>query len=158
MNEQQTFLTREGYKKLESELEYLRTTRRQQVAHRLHEALSEGPILENAELEEARNEQAFLEGRILMIESMLRNAVIIEEEKHPHEIVGLGSYVTVTEVNDSEIPETYHIVGSAEADPIKGLISNESPLGQALIGRKEGETAEVNAPDGVLVFKIVGIR
>jgi transcription elongation factor GreA len=158
MNERQTFLTREGHQKLESELKYLRTTRRQEVAHRLHEALAEGPILENAELEEARNEQAFLEGRILIVESMLRNAVIIEEEQHPREIVGLGSYVTVTEVDDSEIPETYHIVGSAEADPIRGLISNESPLGQALIGCKVGETTEVNAPDGVLVFKIVGIR
>ena len=158
MNEQQTFLTREGYQKLENELKYLRTTRRQEVAHRLHEALAEGPILENAELEEARNEQAFLEGRILIVEGLLRNAVIIEEGQHSHEIVGLGSYVTVTEVNDSEVPETYYIVGSAEAVPIKGLISNESPLGQALIGHKVGETAKVNAPDGVLAFKIVGIR
>lgn len=158
MNERSTFLTREGCQNLESELKYLRTTRRQEVAHRLHEALTEGPILENAELEEARNEQAFLEGRILMLEGILRNAVIIEDEIHSRETVGLGSHVTVIEVNDSEIPETYHIVGSAEADPIKGLISNESPLGQALIGRRVGDTAEVNAPDGVLAFKIVGIQ
>ena len=154
MNEQE-FLTREGYQKLEQELNYLRTVRRQEVAQRLHQALEEGNILENAELEDARNEQAFLEGRILTLENLLRNASIIEENG-PHEMVGLGSYVTIVE-NDGP-PETYHIVGSAEADPAQGLISNESPLGRALIGLKIGETAEVNAPDGVLVFKIVGIK
>ena len=131
----QTFLTPEGHQKLEKELSHLRTVRRQEVAHRLHEALAEGDILENAELEAARNEQAFVEGRILTVESMLRNAVIIEKEG-PRETVGLGSYVTVIEGDLS--PETYHIVGSAEADPTKGLISNESPLGQALMGRRVG--------------------
>ena len=155
MNKQQTFLTPEGYKKLEQELDYLRTVRRQKVARRLHEALEEGDILENAELEDARNEQAFVEGRILMLGTMLRNAVIIEEDG-PHETVGLGSHVTVAQGDEPQ--ETYHIVGSAEADPTKGLISNESPLGRALIGLKVGETAEVNAPDGALVFKIVGIQ
>jgi transcription elongation factor GreA len=151
----QTFLTPEGYQRLEDELKHLRTIRRQEVAQRLHEALTEGDILENAELEAARNEQAFVEGRILTIENMLRNAAIIEEEG-PRETVGLGSRVTVVEGDQS--PETYCIVGSAEADPIKGLISNESPLGQALIGRKIGETAKVNAPDGVLVFEVVNIQ
>ncbi len=155
MNKQQTFLTPEGYQKLEQELDHLRTVRRQQVAHRLHEALEEGDILENAELEDARNEQSFVEGRILTLNAMLCNAVIIKKEG-PRETVGLGSYVTVTE--GTETPETYHIVGSAEANPIKGLISNESPLGQALMGRKVGETANVNAPDGVLVFEIVSIQ
>lgn len=151
----QTFLTPEGHQRLEDELKYLRTARRQEVAQRLHEALAEGDILENAELEAARNEQAFVEGRILTIENMLRNAAIIKEEG-PRETVGLGSRVTVVEGNLS--PETYYIVGSAEADPIKGLISNESPLGQALMGRKIGETTKVNAPDGVLVFEIVNIQ
>lgn len=151
----QTFLTPEGYEKLEKELSHLRTVRRQEVAHRLHDALAEGDILENAELEAARNEQAFVEGRILTVENMLRNAVIIEKEG-PRETVGLGSYVTVIEGDLS--PETYHIVGSAEADPTKGLISNESPLGQALMGRRVGETATVNAPAGVLVFEIVNIH
>jgi transcription elongation factor GreA len=155
MNKQPTFLTNEGYQKLEQELDHLRTVRRQEVAQRLHHALTEGDLLENAELEDARNEQAFVEGRILTLESMLRNAAIIEENG-PHETVGLGSHVTVTE--GDEQPETYHIVGSAEADPAKGLISNESPLGRALMGRKVDETAEVNAPDGPLVFKIVGIQ
>jgi transcription elongation factor GreA len=150
-----TFLTREGYDKLESELEHLRKVRRREVAERLHHALEEGPILENAELEDARNEQAFVEGRILALESMLGNAVIIENEGS-HEVVSLGSHVTVVEGEGP--PETYHLVGSAEANPAEGYISNESPLGQALIGRKVGDTAEVQAPDGSLVFKIVGIQ
>ena len=155
MNNQQTFLTPEGYQKLEQELHHLRTVRRQQVARRLHQALEEGDILENAELEDARNEQAFVEGRILQLEAMLRNAVIIEEAG-PRETVGLGSRVTVVEGDGP--PETYHIVGSAEADPARGLISNESPLGRALMGQKVGGKAIVNAPAGVLVFEIVGIQ
>ncbi len=155
MNEGPTFLTREGYRKLEQELNHLRTVRRQEVARRLHQALKEGDILENAELEDARNEQAFVEGRILMLGSMLGDVVMIEEEG-PREAVGLGSRVTVVEGDGP--PETYHIVGSAEADPAKGLISNESPLGRALMGRKVGGEVEVNAPDGALVFKIVKIQ
>ena len=152
---QQTLVTPQGYQKLEQELDYLRTTRRQQVAHRLHKALAEGDVLENAELEAARNEQAFVEGRILTLINMLGNAVIIESQG-PRETVGLGSQVTVVEGN--EPPETYHIVGSVEADPLKGLISNESPLGRALMGRKAGEAANVNAPAGVMVFEIVSIQ
>ncbi len=155
MNEQPTFLTRGGRQKLEQELDHLRTVRRQEVARRLHQALTEGDILENAELEDARNEQAFVEGRILTLEGMLGNVVIIEEEG-PHEVVGLGSRVTVVEGDGP--PETYHIVGSAEADPAKGLISNVSPLGRVLMGHKVGEETVVSAPDGVLVFKIVGLQ
>jgi transcription elongation factor GreA len=155
MDRQQTFLTSEGYDRLEKELHSLRKVKRQEVARRLHEALTEGNILENAELEDARNEQAFVEGRILTLETILRNAVIIEENG-PRDSVGLGSRVTVVEGN--EPPETYHIVGSAEADPTKGLISNESPLGRALMGRKVGETATVNAPAGLLVFEIIEIQ
>ena len=155
MNNQQTFLTPEGHQRLEQELNHLRTVRRQEVARRLHQALEEGDILENAELEDARNEQAFVEGRILQVERMLRNAVIIEQAG-PRETVGIGSRVTVVEGDGP--PETYHIVGSAEADPAQGLISNESPLGRALMGQKVGEKAVVNAPAGVLVFEIVGIQ
>ena len=155
MDKQQEFLTPEGHQKLEQELTHLRTVRRQQVAQRLHDALEEGDILNNAELEDARNEQAFLEGRILTLESILSNAVIIEN-KGPRETVGLGSQVTIVE-GDS-LPETYHIVGSAEADPTKGLISNESPLGQALMGRKIGEIANVHAPDGMLAFEVIDIQ
>jgi len=155
MNNQPTFLTPQGYQKLEQELDYLRKVRRQEIAQRLHQALEEGDLLENAELEDARNEQAFVEGRILQLETMLRSAAIIEEAG-PRETVGLGSHVTVVEGDGP--PETYHIVGSAEADPAQGLISNESPLGRALMGQKVGEEAKVNAPDGLLVFKVVGIQ
>ncbi len=153
--EEQTFLTREGYRKLQEELEYLRTTRRQQVAERLHQALMEGELLENAELEDARNEQSFVEGRILTLETMLSNAVIIEGEG-PRDQVQIGSRVTVQEGDGPE--ETYHIVGSAEADPATGSISNVSPLGRALMGRRVGETAEVLAPAGVLRFKVLRIE
>jgi transcription elongation factor GreA len=156
MDKQQTFLTRDGYQKLEQELNFLHTVRRQEVARRLHDALTEGELLDNAELEDARNEQAFVEGRILTLENMLGDVIIIEEETGPREAVGLGSHVTVVEGDGP--PETYHIVGSAEADPIQGHISNESPLGRALLGRKVGEKAEVHAPVGMLVFEIVGIQ
>jgi transcription elongation factor GreA len=155
MDKQPTFLTREGYKKLDKELKHLRTVRRQEVARRLNRALEEGDILENAELEDARNEQAFVEGRILTLERMLANTIIIEN-KGPRETVGIGGHVTIVEGDGP--PETYHIVGSAEADPMQGMISNESPLGRALMGQKAGEKIEVNAPDGVLVFEIVKIE
>lgn len=153
--EQHTFLTPEGYQRLEQELNYLRTVRRQEVARRLHEALEEGDILENAELEDARNEQAFVEGRIMTLENLLRSAIIIED-KGPHEIVGIGSHVTVIEGNGP--PETYCIVGPAEADPARGMISYESPLGRALMGRRVGDTTSVQAPDGVLEFQIIEIK
>jgi transcription elongation factor GreA len=155
MIDRQTFLTREGHAEMQRELEYLRTTKRQEVAKRLHDALGEGELLENAELEDARNEQSFVEGRIVRLERALASAVLIEEQG-PRETVGIGSRVTVVE--GSGPPETYHLVGSAEADPTKGKVSNESPLGRALLGRRVGETAEVNAPAGVLAFKIVSIE
>jgi transcription elongation factor GreA len=155
METQSTYLTKQGYEKLEEELNYLRTVRRREIARRLELALEEGPLLENAELEDARNEQAFVEGRILMLERMLGYAVIIEDEGH-HEEVEVGSYVTITEGNGS--PETYRIVGSAEADPTKGFISNASPLGRALMGCKIGDKVTIDAPDGTLEFKVVGMK
>ncbi len=156
MAEQMTFLTREGLKKLEEELEYLRTVRRQEVAKRLHAALEEEQdILENAEYEDAKNEQAFVEGRILTLETILKTAVIIDD-KRPADRVGIGSRVTIVE--DGEEPETYYIVGSAEADPASGRISYQSPLGKALLGRRVGDEVIVNAPDGALSFKIVAIE
>lgn len=156
MDRQPTYLTRQGYDKLEEELNYLRTVRRKEIARRLELAIEEGPLLENAELEDARNEQAFVEGRILTLERMLGNAVIIKEEEGPHETIQLGSHVTIVEGDGP--PETYRIVGSAEADPTKGFISNASPLGQALMGHKAGEKVTISAPGGQLEFKIVGIR
>jgi len=154
MKIESTYLTKEGYEKLEEELEYLRTVRRREVARRLELALEEGPLLENAELEDARNEQAFLEGRILMLERMLGEAEIIDEG--PHDMVEVGSQVTITETGGS--PETYRIVGSAEADPTKGYISNASPLGKALMGCKKGDKVTIDAPVGALEFEVVGVQ
>lgn len=156
MTEQTTFLTPEGLRKLEEELEYLRTVRRQAVAQRLRAVLEEEQdILENAEYEDAKNEQAFVEGRILTLEAILKNVVIIEEGG-PADRVGIGSRVTVAE--EKEEPETYHIVGYAEADPKMGRISNQSPLGQALLGHRVGDEVIVNAPDGILCFRIIAIE
>ncbi len=156
MDNEKTYLTKQGYKKLDEELNYLRTVRRKEIARRLELALAEGPLLENAELEDARNEQAFVEGRILMLERMLGNAVLIEETEGPHDKVEVGTEVTITEGDGS--PETYRIVGSAEADPTKGFISNASPLGRAMMGRTIGDSVTIDAPDGTLEFKIVGIK
>lgn len=159
MTERPTFLTREGMKKLQEELEYLRTVRRQEVAQRLHEAMEGGDIQENAEYEDARNERAFVEGRILTLETILSKAVLIEEENSPKDFVGLGSHVTIVEVNGQEgPPEQYHIVGSTEADPVEGRISNESPLGRRLMGKRVGDIVTVNAPAGLLKFKIIAIE
>jgi transcription elongation factor GreA len=156
MTEQTTFLTPEGLRKLAEELEYLRTVRRQAVAQRLRAVLEEEQdILENAEYEDAKNEQAFVEGRILTLEAILKNVVIIEEGG-PADRVGIGSRVTVAE--EKEEPETYHIVGYAEADPKMGRISNQSPLGQALLGHRVGDEVIVNAPDGILRFQIIAIE
>ncbi|WP_322801728.1 transcription elongation factor GreA [Thermoflexus sp.] len=157
MSEQPIYLTREGYQKLLEELEYLRTVRRQEIAKRLNLAMDEGNYDENAEYEAAKTEQAFVEGRIMMLESMLRRAVIIEETTGPKTFVTLGSWVTIQE-EGSSTPERYQVVGSAEADPARGRISNESPLGQALLGRQVGDVITVNAPDGVLRFRILRIE
>jgi len=155
MAAQTTFLTPEGLKKLEEELEYFRTVRRQEVAQRLRAVLEEQDILENAEYEDAKNEQAFVEGRILTLEEILKNVAIIEEGG-PTDRVGIGNRVTVAE-EDGE-PETYHIVGSVEADPKRGRVSNQSPLGRALLGHRVGDEVIVNVPDGVLRFRITAIQ
>jgi len=154
--QQTTYLTREGLRKLQEELDFLRTTRRQQVAERLHAAMDEGDIEENAEYDEAKNEQAFVEGRILTLETMLKNYMLIDESKAEADEVSLGNTVTVREGDDE--PEKYHLVGAAEADPTKGRISNESPLGQALLGRRVGDTVQVSAPAGLLTFRILAIE
>ncbi len=150
----QTFLTKEGLKKLEEELNFLRTVRRGQVAERLHNAQEDGELIENAEYEDAKNEQAFLEGKIIALESMLSSAVIIDTDR-PAGVVSLGSKITVKEPGSK--PEVYTLVGAAEANPKDGLISNESPLGKALLGRKIGDDVKVNAPAGTLSFRVVAI-
>jgi len=149
------YLTPEGYKKLEEELNYLRTVKRQEVAQRLHEALAEGgELIENAEYEAAKNEQAFVEGRIQELEYLLSSARVVE--RLPSDEVNIGSKVTVAYDDGSE--ETYTVVGAAEASPREGLISNESPLGKALMGHKVGETVEVQAPNGTFQVKILKIE
>jgi transcription elongation factor GreA len=156
MTDQPTFLTKEGMKKLEEELRNLQTVRRHEVAERLHAAMEEGDIDENAEYDDAKNEQAFVEGRILMLENMLKNATLIDESVRASDEVLLGCKVTIVEGTGA--PEVYHLVGAAEADPTKGKISNESPLGKALMGRRVGDTVQVNAPAGLLTFRIVSTR
>ncbi len=150
-----TYLTPEGYKKLQEELEYLRTVKRQEVADRLRAALEEGgDLIENAEYEAAKNEQAFVEGRIQELERLLATAKVIEDL--PRDTVDLGSKVTVEE-EDGTVT-TYTIVGHAEAAPQEGLISNESPLGKALMGHKVGDEVEIQAPGGSFKVRIVRIE
>ncbi len=149
------YVTADGLKKLEEELESLRTVKRAEVAQRLHEAMEDGELIENAEYEAAKNEQAFVEGRILELEHMIAQAQIIQPKKSGG-VVRIGNTVVVQE--GSSPPETYTIVGAAEANPKQGLISNESPLGQALLERKIGDEVEVKAPAGVLRFKIVKMK
>ena len=153
-----SFLTEEGYKKLQDELDTLRHQRRQEIAARLREALEGGDITENAEYEAAKNEQAFVEGRIKELEIILANARIIEPG-HTAEgrgIVQLGSKVTL-QIDDDE-SEIYTIVGAAEANPVDGKISNESPLGRAIINTNKGAVVDVSTPDGKMKVKILNIE
>ena len=150
-----SFLPRQGFQKLQDELDYLRTTKRQEVAARLHEAMEGGELIEDAEYEAAKNEQAFVEGRIQELEILLANARVIDENKK-NDIAQVGAKVTVQE--DGSDPELYTIVGPAEANPREGLISNESPLGRALIGHRESDTVRVDAPAGSFKVKIIKVE
>lgn len=156
MAEKETLLTANGLKKLEEELEYLKTVRRQEVAERLKQAIEFGDISENSEYEDAKNEQAFIEGRILTLEKKLRNAKVIVASEVPEDIVSLGSRVTLKDLADDEEIQ-YEIVGSMEADPAENRISNESPVGKALLGHHTGETIDIQVPAGSLRFQIVDI-
>jgi transcription elongation factor GreA len=155
MSNQAVYLTASGMKKLEEELEHLRNVRRTEVAIRLREAMEDGELIDNAEYEAAKNEQAFVEGRILELDRMLSQAKIIEH-KGKGDQVEIGATVVIKEGNRK--PETYTIVGAAEANPKEGLISNESPLGRSLLGKKIDDLVEVKAPDGTLKFRIVKIK
>ncbi len=157
MADKEVLLTLEGLNKLEKELEYLKTVRRREVAERIKQALEFGDINENSEYEDAKNEQGFIEGRILEIEKMLRNVKIIDDHNAIPNEVGLGSTVTLLDVETGE-QLVYMIVGSAEADPSNSRISNESPVGKALLGRKVGDEIEVNVPVGVLRYRIEAIN
>jgi len=151
-----TFLTKEGYQKLADELEYLRTIKRKEMAERLHEAMEGGELIENAEYEAAKNEQAFVEGRIQEVEIILASARIIDEQDHDPTTVQVGDTVVVKE--GSGQPEEYTIVGAAEADPRKGKISNESPLGKALLNHRAGEEVNVEAPGGMFKVRITKVK
>lgn len=150
------FLTKEGYQKLQDELVYLRTAKRQEVANRLHEAMEGGELIENAEYEAAKNEQAFVEGRIQELEILLATAKIIDDNgKKKGDTVQLGSTVTIKEGNYD--PETYTIVGAAEANPRGGKISHESPIGKAILNHKAGDSVKVETPSGTYNVKILKI-
>lgn len=155
--EKQYPMTVAGKQKLADELDFLKTVKRKEVVERIKVARSFGDLSENSEYDSAKEDQAFVEGRIVTLESMIRNAVIIEGNEQDNDIVSLGKTVSFIEVPDGE-EETYTIVGSAEADPIEGLISNDSPIAKSLIGRSVGDQVKVLTPGGEMDVKITSIN
>ena len=152
--EKPVYVSADGLKKIQTELDDLKAAGRQRVAQRIHAAMEFGDFTENSELEQAKNDQAFLEGRILTLEQQVKNAQIIDEKTH-HDKVEIGSHVVV-EAEGSK--EQYVIVGSAEAAPAEGRISNESPVGKALIGHKKGDLVRASVPRGEVELKILAVR
>jgi transcription elongation factor GreA len=155
--QKEMILTPEGLARLEEELAVLRTVKRQEIAERIKSAISFGDLSENAEYDEAKKEQAFIEGRIATIERMLKNARLIDEQDYDPERVGMGSKVTLLDMEFNE-EITYTIVSSAEASPRENKISDESPVGRSLLGRKVGDTVDVAVPAGVIRYKIVRLE
>jgi transcription elongation factor GreA len=153
MNTKPTYLSREGLEKLRAELEELVNVRRAEIAQRIHDAKAHGDVMENAEYEDAKNEQAFVEGRIATLEALIKNATIIDANL-PTDHVQIGSTVVV---RGADGEERFTIVGSTEARPAEGKISNESPVGRALLGRKPGDTVVVRVPAGDFTYTIVSI-
>ena len=151
-----SYLTREGYEKSEQELEFLRSIKRKEVAQRLQDAMEDGELIENAEYEDAKNEQAFTEGRIKELELLLANAHIIEDGESEHGLVTVGSLVTICE--DGGTIETYKIVGPVEANPRQRRISNESPIGSAMLGKRARQKVTVQTPAGQTKLTIVKIQ
>ena len=150
-------LTPEGLKKLEAELEELKTVKRREVAQRISASLDFGDISENSEYDDAKNEQAFIEGRILTLENLLRNARIIDTDEDDDEtVVSIGKKITLKDLQTEDVVE-YQLVGSAEADPMELKISNESPVGQAILGKTCGTIVEVEVLDGILQYEIVKV-
>jgi len=154
--EKYIFFTPEGLEKIENEIEYLKTVRRKEVSERIKVALGYGDLSENSEYDEAKNEQAQVEERIAKLEMMVRNAKIIDESDLNTEVVNVGSSVTVKDIESGDEDE-YTIVGSAEADPLEGKISNESPVGSKLIGAHVGDVVDVEVPDGIIKYEIIKI-
>jgi len=155
-SEKEVILTLDGLKKLQEELEILKTQKRKEVADRIKQAIQFGDISENSEYDDAKTEQAFIEGRIMTLEKMLRNAKVIDDSEVKDQ-VSLGSTVVLKDIEYGE-EEEYTIVGSAEADPAVNKISNESPVGSAVLGQKKGSIVEVTVPEGVLRYQILDIR
>ncbi len=152
----EVLLTKEGLKQLEAELDYLKSEKRLEVAQKIKEALSFGDLSENSEYDAAKNEQAQVEEKIVKLENMLKNVKVISDEESGSDSVTIGCKVTVYDIEFDEELE-YTIVGSTEANPVNFKISNESPVGKALLGKSEGDTVEVEAPQGSLSFKILKI-
>jgi transcription elongation factor GreA len=152
----EVLLTPEGYEKLKEEIQYLSNERRREVAERIKQAREFGDIAENSEYDDAKNEQAMLEHRIAQLEDRLANARVIDEDV-PTDAVAVGTRVRLKDIDANETVE-YHIVGSTEANPAEHKLSNESPVGKAIMGHKKGETVEVSAPRGSLRFKIMDIK
>ena len=157
MAEKKNMLTYEGLKKLEDELQDLKVNKRQEVAQKIKEAREQGDLSENAEYDAAKDEQRDIEARIEEIEKILKNAEVIDEDDFDSETVNFSSEVVVLDVDMDEVV-TYKIVGSTEADILKGKISNESPLGAALMKKKKGDSVTIEAPDGVYEYRIIDIR
>lgn len=157
MVDKEIILTQQGLRKVENELDELKAVKRKEVAEKIKQALAFGDISENSEYDEAKNEQAQVEERIAKLETMLRKARVIDESDISRDVVSVGSTVKVMDLEFDEEVE-YTIVGSAEADPYELKISNESPVGKALIGNKVGETVEVQIPDGITQYKILEIK
>lgn len=149
-------LTREGLENLKEELVNLKTVRRKEVAERLKQAIDFGDLSENSEYDDAKNEQAFIEGRIQTLEATIHKAKVIEDENISSGVINIGSYVTVRDVEFDDVEE-YRIVGTSEADPMQNKISNESPLGAALLGKREGQTIKVEAPVGTLEYEVISV-
>jgi transcription elongation factor GreA len=156
-DDEQTLITREGLKKLKDELEEAESVKRREVAARLKEAISFGDLSENSEYEDAKNEQALVENRIAELKGMIKTAKIITEKKSSGKIVKIGSTVTIQNLTDKDEPEIYTIVGSTEADPTAAKISNESPIGLAIMDREQGEEVTFVAPAGELKYRIVKV-
>ena len=152
----QVVLTSEGLERLEAELEDLKTVKRKEIAEKIKVALSFGDLSENSEYDEAKNEQAMVENRIMQLKNMLKNAKVLDEDDIGLDIVSIGSKVTVLDTEYNEKIE-YYLVGSTEADPSLCKISDESPLGKALIGKRVGDVVEVHAPVGILNFEVLDI-
>ena len=153
----EVILTPEGFKKLQQEIEHLSTEKRREVAERIRIAREFGDIAENAEYDDAKNEQALLEHRIATLEERLRHARVITKKDIAKDVVSIGSKVKLRDMDAKKTVE-YHIVGSAEANPAENKLSNESPVGKAIMGHKKGEVVEVAAPRGALRYKIMEIR